>query len=39
MRGRGDDGAPILGLAYDLCAALYEHVDRFRARSGRCLGG
>lgn len=32
---RRDPGAPIVVSAYDLCAALYEHVSRFlRARQG-----
>lgn len=35
MARRADEGTPIIGLAYDLCAALYEQVNRapFTARS------
>lgn len=29
MDGRSGNGAPIVGRSYDLCAALYEHVNRF----------
>jgi len=29
-----DPGAPIVGRSYDLCAELYEHVNRFPPRVG-----
>ena len=38
MRSRPDGGAPIIGRAYDLCAELYEHVDRFPRAQRTLLG-
>ncbi len=38
MPNRPDGGAPIIGRAYDLCAELYEHVDRFPRAQRTLLG-
>lgn len=38
MRGRADEGAPIVGRSYDLCASLYEHVNRFPRAQRTLLG-
>ncbi len=38
MRSRPDGGAPIIGRAYDLCAELYEHVNRFPRAQRTLLG-
>lgn len=38
MTSRRDEGAPIVGRAYELCAALYEHVDRFPRAQRTLLG-
>lgn len=36
--GRPDEGAPIVGLTYDLCGSLYEHVNRFPRAQRTLLG-
>lgn len=38
MPRRSDTGAPIIVRAYDLCAALYEHVNRFPRAQRTLLG-
>ncbi|MGH2603817.1 MAG: hypothetical protein ACRDJ9_31085 [Dehalococcoidia bacterium] len=38
MSRRNDDGAPIVVRAYDLCAALYAHVNRFPRAQRTLLG-
>lgn len=38
MRSRADDLVPIVGRSYDLCASLYEHVNRFPRAQRTLLG-